>query len=338
MRRLILIVAACVVVSGLHAENISVVTVDVWSGLTYSGVFRVREYEDRAARSFRYDLLASGLEALSPDIVAIQDANPLPSYVDRLAGDLGYDAVYAVRQAGVRIGPVGLPANLREGSAILAVRSRALSQLPTRQLTGGGAGNLAAFQLGAASHVVAAQVRVADRPVYVFTTRWTPSPHANREDMRTLVDRYSAEDLSGGELLDLIGEAVEGAERRKLEAEKTLVYINEVAGKEPVILMGSFHALAGSEEIQLLKDAGFVDVWQVVGRGAGETYDPAANTNIRNHGLSPSSDAERIDYIFIRGEDIAARSIRLVFNRPTYGVFPSDHYGLYAELRVDPVR
>ncbi|MBU8913491.1 MAG: hypothetical protein KOO61_05660 [Spirochaetales bacterium] len=336
MRRLILVLAIFSVAGAVYAENISVATVDVWSGLTYRGIFRVREYEDRAAREFRYDLLSTGLADLAPDIIAIQDANPLPAYVERLSEDLGYDAVSAVRQAGVRIGPVGLPTNLREGSALLAIRERALTQLPTGQLTGGGAGNVAAFQFGSASNVVAAQLQVADRPVYVFTTRWTPSPHADRDRMRSLVDRYDSGDLSGDDLLELMGEAVDGEDLRLDEAEKTLVFINELAGQAPVILMGSFHALPGSDEIELLREAGFVDVWQAVGRGAGTTFDPSANTNIRSFELSSSDEPERIDYIFIRGDDIAARNVRLIFNRPTYGVFPSDHYGLYAELRIDP--
>jgi endonuclease/exonuclease/phosphatase family metal-dependent hydrolase len=336
MKRLILIFAVLSVAGAVCAENISVVTVDVWSGLTYSGIFRVREYENSAAREFRYDLLSAGLADIAPDIIAIQDANPLPAYVERLSGDLGYESVSAVRQAGVRIGPVGLPTNLREGSALLAIRERALTHLSTGQLTGAGAGNVAAFQFGAASNIVAARLQVADRPVYVFTTRWTPSPHADRDRMRTLIDRYDSGDLSGPDLLDLMQEAVDGGARRLDEAERTLVFINEIAGQSPVILMGSFHALPESDEMQLLREAGFVDVWQVVGRGAGATYDPAANTNIRSFELSPSDEPERIDYIFIRGDDIAARNVRLIFNRPTYGVFPSDHYGVYAELRIDP--
>jgi len=336
MRRLTLVLVLFALAGAVSAENITVATVDVWSGLTYRGVFRVREYEDRAAREFRYDLLSEGLLDLAPDIIAIQDANPLPAYVERLGADLGYDTVTAIRQAGVRIGPVGLPTNLREGSALLATRERAVTLLSTRQLSGSGAGNLAAFQLGPASNIIAARLEVADRPVFVFTTRWTPSPHADRDRMRGLVDRYDSGDLSGSEFLDLMGEAVTGGERRLSEAEKTLVFINETAGQAPVILMGSFHALPDSDEIALLRQAGFVDVWAAVGRGAGYTYDPSANTNIRTYDLSSSDDAERIDYIFIRGEDIAARSARLIFNRPTYGVYPSDHYGLLAELRIDP--
>lgn len=336
MKRLIVFLCVLLAAPGIFAENISVATFDVWSGLTYDGVFHVREYEDSAAREFRFDLLVNGLASLSPDIIAVQDANPLPAYVNRLAGEIGYDAVTAMRQAGVRIGPVGLPTNLREGSAILAPPARTLTRLGTEQLTGGGAGNVAAFQLGSSSNVLATTVEVADRPVYVFTTRWTPSPQADRARLQSLIDRYQADDLEGDELVDLMREAVEGRERRLREAEKTLVFINETAGQNPVILMGSLHALPDSDEIGLLREAGFADVWQFVGRGAGYTYDPRSNTNIINNELSSSDEPERIDYIFIRGDGIVARSAALIFSRPTYGVFPSDHYGIYAELRVDP--
>lgn len=336
MRRLILVLSIIVTAVAGYAENISVATVDVWSGLTYRGVLHVREYEDAAAREFRYDLLSTGLAGITPDIIAIQEANPLPMYAEHLAGDLGYDVAFAIRQAGVRIGPVGLPTNLREGNAILAAPERALLQLRAGQLTGGGAGAVAAFQLASASNVVASQVQVAGRPVFVFTTRWTPSPQADRGRLRGLVDEYDAGDITGDELLDLMGAAVAGRRERLREAEKTLIYINETAGQSPVILMGSFHALPDSDEIEVLLEAGFVDVWKAVGRGSGVTYNPQLNTNISRYELSPTDEPQRIDYIFIRGDDIAARSARLIFNRPTYGVFPSDHYGIYAELRVDP--
>jgi hypothetical protein len=221
---------------------------------------------------------------------------------------------------------------------LLADGDRELLHIGNRQLSGGAAGNLVAFQLGAASNVVAAQITVADRPVYVFTTRWTPSPHADRERMRSLVDDYDSGELAGEDLLRLMDEAVAGSRRRIEEAEKTLVYINEVAGQNPVVPLRSFHSLPGSDEVELLRSAGFVDVWQAVGRGAGHTDDPGSNSNIQSYELATSDQPERIDYIFIRGEDIVARNARLLFNRPTYGVFPSDHYGIYAELRVDPAR
>ena len=268
------------------AENITVATVNVWSGLTYKGAFSVGTYEDRATRAFRFDLLSDGLASLEPDVVAVQEANPLPDYADRLGAELGYDAVYDVRQGGVRIGPVGLPVNLREGEAILAPPGRSLTLAAVKQLAGPGAGNVAAFQLGTGSQVLAAQLQAEGRTVHVFTTRWTPSPQASRERLVELVDRYDESDIDGKELTRLMERAVEGSERRRREARETVVFINELAGSEPVILAGSLYALPDSDEIQVLRDAGFLDVWSVVGRGAGTTWDAATNANIIEHGLA----------------------------------------------------
>ncbi len=321
------------------AETITVVTVNAWSGLTYTGAFASGEYEDAATRRFRFDLLTAGLGQLRPDVIAIQEANPLPGFADRVAEALTYDAVSAVRQAGVRIGTVGLPVNLREGSVILADRSRGLSMVGTTQLSGPGAGRVASFQLGSGANLIASEITVEGRRVYVLTTRWTPSPHADAERLRALVDAYDRGELSGDEYTALVRAAVEGSERRLREARATLTYINELAGTQPVILMGSFFALPGSPEIQLLRDAGFTDVWAAVNRTPGYTFDARTNSTIIEHSLSaPGSERERYDYIFIRGDGIVARSASIVFDRPTFGVHPSAHFGIRAELRVDPVR
>ena len=337
MKRLALILAAMLASGLVLAENVTVATVNVWSGLTYGGVFTVDSYEDRATRAFRFDLLANGLADLQPHIVALQEANPLPAYAERIAARLDYDALPDVRQAGVRVGAVGLPANLREGEVLLAGRDLALTPVAGRQLSGPGAGNVAAFQLSPASQLVGARVQVEGRSVYLFTTRWTPSPQASRARLVELVDRYQSDDLSGEELTRLMQEAVQGAERRRQEARETVVAINELAGEEPVILMGSLYALPDSEEIAILREAGFVDVWDAVGRGSGYTYDATSNANIIAHDLAtyPGEQA-RYDYIFLRGNGIVARSASVVFSRPTYGVHPSDHFGLVAELRIDP--
>lgn len=337
MKRFALILVAALVTSVLAAENITVATINVWSGLSYDGVISVGEYEDRATRAFRFDLLASGLADLAPDVIAIQEANPLPRYAQDLAAELDYDAVSDVRQAGVRIGPVGLPANMREGEVILAAKERSLAYVRSQQLAGPGAGNVAAFQLSTGSQILATEIQVEGRTVYVVTTRWTPSPQANQERLVDLVSRYESGDLTGDELTRLMGEAVEGSERRRQEAREAVVFINELAGEEPVILMGSLYALPDSDEIRILREAGFIDVWASVGRGAGYTSDATANANIIEYDLETyPGERARYDYIFVRGRGIAPRSASVVFTRPTYGVHPSDHFGLVAELRVDP--
>lgn len=337
MRRLLIGIVALVVALPAVAENITVATVNVWSGLTYRGAFTSGTFEDRATRAFRFDLLTDGLLEIEPDLIAIQEANPLPDYAGRLAAELGYDVVSDVRQGGVRIGAIGLPANLREGEALLAPPGRGLARGAVKQLAGPAAGNVAAFQFGTGSQIVAGQIEAEGRTVYVFTTRWTPSPQASRDRLTALVDEYDAGAIDGDELSSLMNEAVKGAERRRLEARETVVFVNELAGSDPVILTGSLYALPDSDEIQILRDAGFVDVWSVVGRGPGYTWDATSNANIMEHDLARTpGERARFDYVFIRGTGIVARSASVIFSRPTYGVHTSDHYGLLAELRVDP--
>ena len=337
MKRILLLAAVFAAATAAVAETITVATFNVWSGLTYEGILRAGEYEDRATRAFRFDLLAGELADLAPDVVALQEANPLPGYADRLAAELDLDAVHDVRQAGVRVGTVGLPANLREGDVILASRDRALAVTASRQLAGPGAGNVAAFQLSSGSQVLGAKVEAEGRTIHVFSTRWTPSPQADRERLVGLVDEYEAGRLPGEEFSRLVADAVAGAERRREEARETVVFINEHAGEEPVILMGSLHALPDSEEIRVLHEAGFVDVWAAVGDGPGFTWDAATNANIVEHGLAAyPGERARFDYVFVRGDGIVAKSASIILDRPTYGVHASDHYGVLAEIRVDP--
>ena len=323
--------------SSLYAENITVATVNVWSGLSYRGAFTSREYEDRATRAFRFDLLTDGLAGLELDAIALQEANPLPRYATEVSEAIGFDAISDVRQGGVRIGPVGLPANLREGEMLLAQPERQLELSAVKQLSGPGAGNVAAFQFGTGSQILAGSIEVENRRVHLFSTRWTASPQADRSRLVGLVDSYLAGDISSGELTEQTSDAIAGSERRKTEARETVVFINELAGEEPVILMGSLYSLPNSEEIQILRDAGFLDVWSVVGSGPGYTYDANTNANIIEHDLAAfPGERVRYDYIFIRGTGIFARGASVIFSRPTYGVHASDHYGLVAQLRVDP--
>ncbi len=338
MKRFLLLVSFAAIASGAVAETLSVATVNTWSGLTYQGVFSVGEYEDRATRAFRFGLLADALLALEPDVVALQEANPLPRYAEELARRLpGYDSVAAVRQAGVRVGPVGLPANLREGDILLADRARGLTRTAVKQLAGPGAGDVAALQLGSGTQMLAATIEAAGRTVHLFTTRWTPSPQADRSRLVGLVDEYASGNLGGDELAKLVGEAVRGSERRRQEARESVAFINETAGRDPAILMGSLFALPDSEEIRILREAGFVDVWAAVGPSSGYTFDAASNANILQYDLASHPDERaRYDYVFIRGDGIVARSARVILVTPTYGVHPSAHYGIYAEIRIDP--
>jgi len=120
------------------------------------------------------------------------------------------------------------------------------------------------------------------------------------------------------------------------------------AGYLPPILMGDFNAAPEADEIRFLtglsvqygKSAYFADAWVYGGDGGpGTTYDPR-----NDHARVNREPPRRIDYIFVRGPDAQLRGeplrTKVVFNRPEAGpegaVWPSDHYGVYSEIAVEP--
>ena len=95
--------------------SLRILDINVWSGLDYKGSIKMGEYETESVREKRYQALLTQIKQLDPDIIGIHEANKLPYYAKRLAEAIGYDVFYHVGVAGVRLGPIGLPCNLREG-------------------------------------------------------------------------------------------------------------------------------------------------------------------------------------------------------------------------------
>ena len=111
----------------------------------------------------------------------------------------------------------------------------------------------------------------------------------------------------------------------------------------PAILMGDLNTEPDSDEIRFVRgytadEYGFymADCFGVRGEGPGHTWHRDNVYAAREH--YPN---RRIDYIFVRGPDRWHRGepllCKVVLDRPVDGVFASDHYGLYAEIRATPV-
>jgi len=106
----------------------------------------------------------------------------------------------------------------------------------------------------------------------------------------------------------------------------------------PPILMGDMNAEPGSDEMRYLggltgHGVYLADCFAVRGEGAGYTWH--RDNTFAALECSPN---RRIDYIFVRGPDRWGRGeplvARVAFDRPEHGVFASDHFGVYAELRA----
>ena len=107
----------------------------------------------------------------------------------------------------------------------------------------------------------------------------------------------------------------------------------------PPILLGDFNAEPESDEIRFLRGLTalggrgtyWADCFGVRGDGPGYTY---ARAN--PYAFATREPSRRIDYVFVRGPDRRLRgeplAARVVLDRGVGGVFPSDHFGVYAEI------
>ena len=321
------------------AEPLKVVTINVWSGLDYIGSLKMGEYEPNEIREQRYQLLIDQLKSLDPDVIALNEANKLPHYGRRIARDLGYDMVFHVGLGGLRMGPLGLPLNLREGDVILVKKHLQLKNEGRKQLSGGHVGNFFTCHFADATQIVAASIIVNGKKIYIFNTHWHASKFANRETLIPLTDQYLEGSLDGEEFLKTIDEAVKGKIWRLDEAGKTVEFIDKIAGKNPVILMGDFNDLSHSEPIGLLLNAGFIDTYPAVNDDPGYSWDEYLNSNIQKHYLNDQPNEEnirrdRIDYIFSKGKSLKIIRSEIVFNTIEKGLHPSDHFGMMTDFDI----
>lgn len=111
----------------------------------------------------------------------------------------------------------------------------------------------------------------------------------------------------------------------------------------PPVLMGDLNSEPDSDEIRLLRGLAadprgcyLADCFAIRGTGSGHTWHRNNAYAAREH--YPD---RRIDYIFVRGPDRWYRgeplAARVVLDGDRDGVFASDHYGVYAEVRAAPI-
>jgi endonuclease/exonuclease/phosphatase family metal-dependent hydrolase len=104
----------------------------------------------------------------------------------------------------------------------------------------------------------------------------------------------------------------------------------------PVVFIGDFNSKAdgtGTPTYSKIIDAGFIDAWNIRGKGNGFTCCQAENLLNQVSSLD-----QRIDLVLFRG-DFKVKGIELVGNsqndRTLSGLWPSDHAGVVATLKLN---
>ncbi|HEY7955285.1 MAG TPA: endonuclease/exonuclease/phosphatase family protein [Polyangia bacterium] len=250
--------------------------------------------------------LADGLGALDADLIALQEVRQipgvLPNQAETLARALGMNCRFAVATPNVSFGHCG-----DEGLALLS-RFPFAAQSIEREL-----------------------------------------PHATADERRILLGAIV--ETPAGALAafttHLTYRLTDGLKREdQVAAAEALVA--ETPSDLPKVWMGDFNAAPEADEIRFLRGlhslAGrrvfYQDAFAAMHPGEDGFTWARANPHVeRLRWLAPD---RRIDYIFVSAERRDGRGrvqgCRIALDRPdASGCFPSDHFGLVAEVRVAPL-
>jgi endonuclease/exonuclease/phosphatase family metal-dependent hydrolase len=248
----------------------------------------------------RLPLIRKEIAALGPDVIGLQEVlhqdGVRPNQADEVAAELGYYTAYA---SAWHIG-----GGLQFGNAILSrfpiahAEHFTLPGEPTGETRG-----LLFARLEAPCGMV---------PVFVTHLDWQLHHGFVRERQVAFI----------------------------AERVKTLAPVGEF----PPVLMGDFNAEPDSDEIRYLRgfttrlgrSVYFADCFAAAGDGSpGWTF--ARSNPFAAKAREPN---RRIDYIFVRGPDRQLRgeplTAKLAATTAENGVFPTDHYGVYAEIQASP--
>lgn len=342
-----------------RGEPLKVLTINAWSGLDYNGTLKMGEYESRKAREARFSSLAAQARQLSPDVIFVQEANPVGKYTSRLASSLSMNEIHQVVNAGFKVGSLGIPFNLKEGVAILAKPGLSLKKIDTWQLYGskGIHTDLLSIHFSEVVLALVGRIEVAGQEIILVNVHLVAAPRIP-EEMNQFLDGV----LSRGEMTE--GGLKEGLDRwrrreeRRMEEVKKLTQALESACSEVLcIVAGDFNAEPDSAEIRFFKERGaFTDTLGESGelsKGNGKafTWDVDRNTNIAmstrtrdargkvregfDYLAAVAGDrSKRLDYIFLgkgfTSEDVLQSGV--VLTERVEGVQPSDHFGVFAEI------
>ena len=275
--------------TGQPMQRIRVLTYNTLHGLETSGI-TVRAGESKDVRQARLDRQYRQLATVEPDVILLQEVNPLPemaeTYVAALKRfGLHYTEVHQVDACGLRITPgLAVVPGLNNGLVILARSPLQLRRVKGLRLSGTGrCEDFMGLQINELRYALIAEIQNPDtgRSVLVVNTHL----HSGLERDAFFLQKISEAQEQGRLRPEDVGDLVavfEESQQRRLNEVRTL--INEIARLKAegtsvgVILGGDLNFEPGSPEYRELERAGLKDTYTIAtGGGDLRSYDPPQN-------------------------------------------------------------
>jgi len=334
---------------------IRLLTLNTWHGQYPRTPWAVESLEPAGHKERRSAALVAGVRAVDPDVIFLQECLPQPLFSRRLATQLGYEEVSKICNSGVRVLGVGVPSGIGagEGLAIFAKPHLGLRGLGTKRLSGVGfTSDLVSAQIGQLRFALAAEIRVAGRPVVLVNAHLRyayPSLEAFHRAWEDLRRR--------GEVRGEPGQALRFLVRRNIRLRDAELWALDrflrgwVRRGIPVILGADLNLNPeAAQTLHFVNALGMLNVLPAVAERA-FTWDPEGNPNVAFstaphhvdgtaksifHRLVAHYDGipQCPDHLML-GPTFSHRAVReggLALHTAVDGVFASDHYGVFAEV------
>jgi endonuclease/exonuclease/phosphatase family metal-dependent hydrolase len=335
--------------------SFSVLTYNIWHGLTTGPRKTVVALEKRLRRERRFELLKKELLAEPADVLCLQELNPVWSKSLALAKHLNMHELHQIDNSGVKVLGMGYPPQLNTGLAILAKKTLRLSKKRKTRLSHkrvGFATDFFSFQWRDLRYALAVEI---DKPevgkILVVNTHLHHAPRITEELNAEIHSHRKRGQLTSAQEMELRESLFRGADARREEVKKLMRWLEKYQTKySNIILCGDMNFTVDDEEMQIVKDSGYEDVVQ----GKLNSWDPAKNKEnfeitkkiefpvpcfgsqiIREMIIANDAMARRIDHVFVFGE-IAKKykDAKLVGLSNEFGFCASDHFGIKVEFDI----
>lgn len=314
-------------------ERLSVLTYNTLHGLEV-GRFSARQGELEGERAARLALQIENMAKVAPDLMLLQEVNPLPdaalAYVDGLKqSGLDYTGVHQVDACGIRLSSnLAVMPDLNNGIVVLAKAPFRIRKLAGVKLSGGigGCDDNRGVQFGELRYAVIAEIEDSvTRKKFLAVSLHL---HSGIERDEFFMQRLIVAQLQGrlpkeGEYQQLLA-ALAVDQQRRIEELRTLVReLQILQAKEHyagVLIGGDFNFEPDSPEYRALHDAGLKDTYVLAGKpGELNSYDPKRNPIARNAEIElppalnsiirtmPEEDRQKIVEGYQRGLSMARR-------------------------------
>lgn len=356
MKKLIIFVSSFLIFSqiNLYDQTLKILTFNVWSGLDYDGTFKMGEYETASKREKRFESMVTQIKGINPDMIFLQEANPVDEYTSRLSKLLDYNEVHQVCNAGFKIGSVGIPVNLKEGQIILARKSLNLEKYDAWKLSGSPGINSDFFNLhfNESIYTLVGKIKINNVSFYLLNVHLFAGLPNNKQLKTVLKNMLDSNKISEDEYYETLEKLQDGCDRQKKEVKRLISAMQDLPQNSPIIVAGDFNSDVHSNLISNFKKrASLIDTY--IGEGKYLTWNPDRNNNIKISSLPAKDNSsfnaydslneyydllpKKIDHIFLNkmfsAHDILYSNV--VLDSSFSGIYSSDHFGYLSVINCD---